>query len=185
LPFPFIDLPPPRMSSTPRLHRRPLSGDDLPFVRRLFSTVTREQLMLDRTDFTEEQKQAIVAHQYHAYTSFYTSTYPDRSDSILVLDGADAGRLIVVDMPGEIRLSDIMVAPEFRRRGICTQIMREEIARARSTGAIVTLHVEKTNPALHLYRREGFEEQAGSGSHFVMVHTGAGSTGGAQLNTAS
>jgi len=51
---------------------------------------------------------------------------------------------------------DIALIPEARGHGVGTHLLNELIAEGKSTGAIVTIHVEKFNPALRLYDRLGF-----------------------------
>lgn len=156
------------MSDPAIVIRRAVTADDEPFLEELHAIVTAEQLEFDALGVDPEHRAVITAHQYAAYSHFYRTTYTDAQDSIIEIDGERAGRLIIIDLPGEIRLSDIMVMPAFRRRGICTSVMREEVARGRAGGLIVTLHVERTNPALELYRREGFVVHGESATHYVM-----------------
>lgn len=156
------------LHSTMDLTRRTVTEDDEPFLQMLFAIVTAEQLKFAELGIGGDQAIALIAHQYNAYTHFYRTTYASADDCILMADSAPAGRLITIDFDHEIRLSDIMIMPEYRRRGICTQVMRDAVASGEASGRIVTLHVERTNPALELYRREGFVVHGESSTHYVM-----------------
>ena len=74
----------------------------------------------------------------------------------MVIDGQRAGRLYLDTAPDETRVLDIALLPEYRGRGVGTQLIGEVAATARGRGACVTLHVERTNRALAWYQRLGF-----------------------------
>lgn len=65
--------------------------------------------------------------------------------------------------PREIRIMDIALLPEHRGRGTGTALLHRLMAEATSAGKFVSIHVERFNPALRLYRRLGFEPAADEG----------------------
>lgn len=66
---------------------------------------------------------------------------------VLTRQGADEEELLLID-----------VAPEYRGRGLAQQLIDELFARARKRGsARIFLEMREGNPAVHLYRKVGFE----------------------------
>jgi ribosomal protein S18 acetylase RimI-like enzyme len=70
--------------------------------------------------------------------------------------GVPAGRLYVDRRPGDLRIVDVALLPEFRGRGIGEALIRDLQRAAAAEGRIVSIHVELTNPAARLYERLGF-----------------------------
>ncbi len=61
--------------------------------------------------------------------------------------------------PGAYVISEIHVAPEYRRRGFGEAILRHAEEGARGRGFdVMALHVLTTNPARRAYQRSGFED---------------------------
>jgi ribosomal protein S18 acetylase RimI-like enzyme len=60
------------------------------------------------------------------------------------------------------------VLTEHRGRGIGTAALRMLLGEAARAGKPVRLHVERTNPARHLYERLGFRWIADEGIHWLM-----------------
>jgi ribosomal protein S18 acetylase RimI-like enzyme len=80
---------------------------------------------------------------------------------ILRVDGRNAGCILLAPLSDgrSVELAYIGVAPEFRRRGIATLLLRRALARCRARGARrLTLAVDERNePAKRLYQRCGFQ----------------------------
>ena len=109
--------------------------------------------------WTQEQKWAFLAQQFHAQDTDYHGRYPDADFSVIERDGVPAGRLYVARVgSGGINIVDIGLLPEHRGAGIGTALVSDIIATADREGVIVSLHVEQWNPARRLYRRLGFVE---------------------------
>ena len=132
-------------------------------------------------EWSEEQKQAFVQMQFEAQSAHYAEHFTDASFDIVELDGEAVGRLYVDEIPGELRVIDIALMPQIRRRGIGEHYMRSVMTRAAGAGACVTIHVEKNNPAMGLYERLGFERVEDKGVYWFMRWR----AGPAQENTAS
>jgi ribosomal protein S18 acetylase RimI-like enzyme len=62
----------------------------------------------------------------------------------------------VARWPEELRVVDIALLPEFRRRGIGTGLLRALLEEEAGRGLPVRIHVERFSPALALYERLGF-----------------------------
>jgi ribosomal protein S18 acetylase RimI-like enzyme len=81
---------------------------------------------------------------------------------VIVVDGADAGRLDVEERDDEVFLGLIELAPEYQGRGIGSRLIRELVDHADSK--LVTLSVLGVNDrAQRLYRRLGFTEVSRDG----------------------
>jgi ribosomal protein S18 acetylase RimI-like enzyme len=75
---------------------------------------------------------------------------------VIVVDGQDAGALEVHWGEAEAFISNILIAPEFQRRGIGRAILKDILDEATARGLPVTLRVLRPNPARGLYERLGF-----------------------------
>jgi ribosomal protein S18 acetylase RimI-like enzyme len=87
----------------------------------------------------------------------FASQFKIEEARIIVCDGSDIGWLAKRELPKEILVTDIFVAPEHQNGGIGTIILRDLISEARREGKSVSLSVMKNNPARRLYERVGFK----------------------------
>ncbi len=144
----------------PAVTLRPIDDADLDFLARLYASTRTDELA--PVPWSDEQKSAFLAFQFGAQHRFYQEQFPDASFDLVLVDGEPAGRLYVDRRADEIRLIDIALLPEHRRRGIGGRLMRRVLDEGREAGLPVQIHVERNNPAMRLYERLGFrrvEEQ--------------------------
>jgi ribosomal protein S18 acetylase RimI-like enzyme len=134
---------------------RPITPEDESFLRRLFASTRAEELAI--TGWSEEKKAAFCRMQFDAQSADYRKNYADASFDIIERDGVAAGRLLVFRSGKEILIVDIALLPEHRGAGIGTKLLRELQDEARAAGKSLTIHVERYNPALRLYKRLGFK----------------------------
>lgn len=146
---------------------RPIREEDHDFLRRLYAS-TRDEELAQVTDWSAEQKEAFLSQQFEAQHHHYQKYYPEASFDLILDDGEPIGRLYVSRWEREIRLVDVALAPEARGRGIGTSLLRDLLAEGERTGKTVSIHVERFNPALRLYRRLGFREIEEKGPYFLM-----------------
>lgn len=137
---------------------RPIAPDDEALLATIYAS-TRAEEMAMVTHWTEEQKQAFLAHQFHAQHSYYQQVYPNAQYSIILSDGIPAGRIYVEReiIERNIRVIDITLLPEFRGQGIGEYLFTQLQNEARQSGKILSIHVEQNNRARHLYERLGFK----------------------------
>jgi GNAT superfamily N-acetyltransferase len=76
---------------------------------------------------------------------------------IITLNGADVGWVQSIVDNGALFLGELFVAGPFQNRGIGTEVVNTLIEEAARAGMALTLGVVKTNPALRLYERLGFQ----------------------------
>jgi ribosomal protein S18 acetylase RimI-like enzyme len=153
-----------RTSDSPRL--RAATPEDEQFLRAVYAGTRAEELA--RVPWSEEQKRAFTNMQFAAQDADYRQHYPTAQYSIIEVQGVPAGRLYVDRCQEEIRIIDIALLPEHRRGGIGTRLLRELQDEARTAGKTLTIHVEKFNPALSLYRRLGFQQIEDKGVYLFL-----------------
>lgn len=107
-------------------------------------------------DWSEAQKIAFLRMQFQAQSRYYVENYPGAAFQLILLDGEPVGRLYIHRRQDEIRIMDIALLPEHRRRGIGTFLLNQILEEAKSNSVPVTIHVEQFNPAMQLYERLGF-----------------------------
>jgi len=145
---------------------RPITTADEAFLRRVYaSTRERELAMLP---WSNEQKAEFVRMQFDAQARYYHDVYADGSFEVVEVDGMPAGRLYVVGGASDIRIVDITLVPEYRGRGIGSDLLQRLLEQGRSSGRTVSIHVEFENPARRLYERLGFAEIAQHGIYTLM-----------------
>lgn len=110
----------------------------------------------------------LVALQYEARNQDYRRRFPDAEWSTIVVDGALAGTLIVDEADSEWHVVDVALHPDFRGRGVGTELMGQVVARAAAAGKPIRLTVGLGNPARRLYERLGFVEIDNNGMDAVM-----------------
>jgi GNAT superfamily N-acetyltransferase len=76
---------------------------------------------------------------------------------IITLDAADIGWLQSTLKDDALFIVQFFIDPPFQGRGIGTEVLRRIIDEGRELDKAVTLGVVKTNPALRLYERHGFQ----------------------------
>jgi ribosomal protein S18 acetylase RimI-like enzyme len=149
---------------------RPVTEGDSDFLLRLYASTRADELAL--VPWTDEQKRAFVEMQFRAQSSAYAE-YENTTFDIIVVEGADAGRLYVARKANEISIVDISLLPEFRRQEIGTGLLRQLIAEASAAQRPLRIHVEQFSPALRLYERLGFRPIAERGLYLQLEHRGA------------
>lgn len=172
-----MDLPLPQadMSLAPRFRAaalgityRPLCSEDLPFLANLYRS-TRET-ELSRTPWTEDEKQAFIGMQFEAQHRHYQQHYPDALWMVIEKGSVPVGRLYLERWTNEHRIIDIALVPEAQGHGIGSAILEDLIDEAEQAGKTLSIHVEKENPAMRLYRRLGFEQREDKGVYDLMEH---------------
>jgi GNAT superfamily N-acetyltransferase len=133
---------------------RPELPADREFLYRVYASTRAEEL--EPTGWTPEQKEQFLRAQFQAQDAFYRQNYDGYEFLVVVVDGADAGRLYLHDRKASIGVMDIALLPPFRRFGVGGAIMQSIINEAGLRRATVTIHVENFNPAMRLYLRLGF-----------------------------
>jgi len=133
---------------------RPGNAGDAEFLFRVYAASRIGEFAA--TGWDAQVQEAFLRQQFAAQAQQYQLHYPD-ADFLVIEDcGRVIGRFYVARKPEEIRIIDISLIPEFQRRGIGTQLIRDLLAEGAAIGKPVRLHVERFNPAARLYERLGF-----------------------------
>lgn len=159
------------MEWPPGITARPIEERDLNFLCRLYGSIRSGELAL--TDWSEEQKQAFIQHQFDAQHHHYRTHYKTAEFWLLEREGQPIGRLYVDRWPLEIRLVDIALVPEVRGQGVGQALLSALIEEGRASGKPVSIHVEMFNPAMRLYERLGFVAIGEHGPYKLMQWSAA------------
>lgn len=151
---------------------RPIGNDDLPFLAALYASTREEELAV--SGWPDAAKRDFLAQQFAAQHSHYMRHYPGAERLIVEHDAAVIGRLYFVHWARECRIIDIAFLPEARGRGFGSAALGDLIDQAGDK--VVSIHVERMNPALSLYRRLGFAMMEDKGVYLLLE---------AQVKTAS
>lgn len=89
---------------------------------------------------------------------YFRAKFDAAARQIVMVDGQDAGVIVVEERPEELYLGLIELLPEVQGQGIGTTLINRLKAQAHQTNRPLALHVLKTNqPARRLYERLGFQ----------------------------
>jgi ribosomal protein S18 acetylase RimI-like enzyme len=152
------------------LRFRPIADADLPFLYRVYASTRAEELA--PVPWSEAQKAAFLTMQFRAQHADYQRNYPDADWLVATRAGEPVGRLYVRRGERAHGVIDIAFLPEHRGQGLGTAVMRDLMDEAAKAGKALSIHVEKFNPAMHLYRRLGFQTVEDQGVYDLMRWSG-------------
>lgn len=136
------------------LELRPVTSQDEPFLEGVYASSRAAELAA--LPWTPEQKRLFVRQQFLAQQHHYQTHFPGAAFQLVLVDGAQAGRLYRWEDERELRLLDITLLPEWQGLGLGTRLIRQLIREAASHHRSVTLHVLRSSRAVSLYLRLGF-----------------------------
>ena len=139
---------------------------DAEFLLRVYASTRNEELA--PLPWLKQQKDAFLRQQFEAQSGYWGEHHAGADRAVVEVDGAPAGRCYINRGREEIRLVDIALLPEYRRRGIGASLIRDLLAEAASRGLPVTIHAEAGNRAQKLYERLGFERVEDHGVYVLM-----------------
>lgn len=145
---------------------RTLTEGDLPFLAQLYASTRADELAV--TDWSDDDKAAFLEAQFRAQHAHYQQYYPNADWLVTIRGGEDIGRLYLGRWPTQHRIIDIAFLPEHRGKGLGEALLRDLMDEAAACGKAVSIHVEKFNPAMRLYRRLGFETLEDKGVYDLM-----------------
>ncbi len=150
---------------------RPIQPEDETLLFEIYASTRTEELAL--LDWSDAQKEAFLRMQFAAQHQHYQNAFPDARFDIILSGERPIGRLYVHRRPDELHIVDIALLPEHRNQGVGSSLLKELLAEARDAGKRVRIHVERNNPALHLYERLGFNRIGDTGIYFLMEWSSA------------
>ena len=140
-----------------RIDLRESTGEDVPFLRRLF-VATHPEFGVLPVDLAA----SILVHQYEVRERQYRARFPTLVDHVIEFDGRPAGHLSIAAIENRtvIVLVDIAVLPDAQHNGLASSVLAQLLADADRRGATIELSVTADNPAVRLYERFGFVPSA-------------------------
>jgi RimJ/RimL family protein N-acetyltransferase len=155
------------LETLPGVRLRPEEDADAPFLLALYRSTREQELAM--VEWTDDQKHAFVAMQFTAQREHYHREYQGASFDVIERDGLPIGRLYVHERPDEIRIMDVVLAPAARNGGIGTALLHAVLDEGARSRRPVTIHVERFNPARHLYERLGFRVAGEPDSVYLLM----------------
>jgi ribosomal protein S18 acetylase RimI-like enzyme len=160
-------MPPPlRRAAALGITCRAAGEADLPLLAETYFSTRREEVA--QTGWPAEQQQLFLAHQFDAQHRHYQANYPTAEWLVIEKAGEAIGRLYLDDWESELRLIDIALLPAARGAGIGGALLEDLIEAAAGRGKTLSIHVERNNPAMRLYRRLGFAKAGEHGIYDLM-----------------
>jgi ribosomal protein S18 acetylase RimI-like enzyme len=148
--------------------RRAVDADQ-PFLARVYASTRAAELAV--IPWTEQQKAAFLDMQFRAQHLDYRKNYPKADWLVTTYAGEDVGRLYIDRLPSQHSIIDITFLPDYRGKGLGAALLRDLMDEAAASGKAVSIYVEKLNPAMHLYRRLGFQTSEDKGVYDLMLWT--------------
>lgn len=149
-----------------KISLRPVRPGDEKFLFSVYAGTRAEEL--EPVDWNPAQKDAFLRMQFRAQTQYYSENYLGAVYQLILLNGQPIGRLYIHRRTDEIRIMDIALLPAYRKQGIGSRLLNEILQDAARHNLPVTIHVERFNPALHLYERLGFHLSEDRGVYYFM-----------------
>lgn len=139
--------------SNSNIELRLVNDDDYDTLVEIYRSTRESELAM--TDWSADQKQQFIKSQFDAqsyhYKTYYTHTY-----HWLILYNQDVAGRLYISTKDQVTIMDISLLPKFRNMGIGSSLLQDIQKMATIDSVPVSIHVEKYNPALHLYQRLGF-----------------------------
>ncbi len=141
--------------------------EDEPALFRLFATVRAGELAMDGWD--PALRDLVLRQQFDAQRRGHRAQHPSANTQLIRVENRPAG-WIVIDRSGPAwHCVDLAIAPEFRRKGIATGVLRALQDEAAAAGRAITLMVLHSNVAARaLYDGLGFRAIGGTETHWTM-----------------
>jgi ribosomal protein S18 acetylase RimI-like enzyme len=130
---------------------RPVTSEDHAFLFLLYAAPHAGEGMW--SGWNEAQWQPLLHIQFQA--QFAVRTNP--SFDLVCVDNTPIGKLFVEHRQDGIHMIDMALLPDYQQRGIGSYLITHQLKQAAVSGVPVTLRVQKTSRARHLYGRLGFE----------------------------
>jgi ribosomal protein S18 acetylase RimI-like enzyme len=146
---------------------RNFTTEDEAFLYRVYVSMREEEFTA--LGWNAAQQELFLKMQFNIQHRTYTANYPQADSYIIIVDGEQAGRLMLNRTDEEIFMIDLALLPEYRGLGIGSTLFKELLAEGAESGRPVILHVLKENTkAIRLYERLGFTVCADVGMYFKM-----------------
>lgn len=142
---------------------------DTDFLRLLYR-VSRDY-ELSQVDVPESWLVPFLDQQYELQQAHYEKCFPRARKEIIEYKGTPIGKVYTDKTDedgGRLRLIDITIVRPWRGRGIGQHIIQAIQEEAKHVPLPVSLHVQKLNPAIELYKKTGFKVEKHTEQHVLM-----------------
>ena len=151
----------------PELTLRRITESDLPFLLEVYAAARAEELA--QVSWSEAEKRAFLTSQFNAQHHHYHTYYKTASFDVVEQNNQPIGRFYVDRWANEIRIVDIALLPAYRNQGLGSHLLQQILAEGQTTHKTVSIHVEKYNPAYHLYSCLGFQKIGETGVYDLLA----------------
>jgi RimJ/RimL family protein N-acetyltransferase len=152
---------------TMTLEFRPATAADTPQLLEIFASSR-----LDHPDVVSRhpgEREKFIEHEFNARQRSYPIDFPGVEFLLICSNDETIGRLYIQRTRKVIFVVDLVLLPGWRGRGLGTGLLKGFVREAWESGAVVRLHVEKTNSrAKRLYERLGFRIIGDARTHHLM-----------------
>lgn len=155
-----------RKTTVPGVTLRPATDADHDFLRRVYASTRQEEMAL--APWSRDEIDSFLDMQFEAQHAYYRKHFNQAEFFIIECESKPIGRLYLDRREDEIRIIDIALLASERRNGVGGALLREVLAEAAAAPKPVRIHVERNNPAMHLYQRLGFKEIEDQGVYYLM-----------------
>ncbi len=133
---------------------RPVTDGDREFLLRVYEASRETELSAVQWD--KSLKRAFLEHQFEAQNAHYRKHYAGATFDIILYGGEPCGRLLVHRGESQFAIMDLTVLPEFRGRGIGSELVRRVVGEAGDLGRSVRVFLEIFNPHQAFFQKRGF-----------------------------
>ena len=142
-------------SDQPRLSLRSITNADQTFLADLYAASRPD---LDGLRGQGDVFNQLIAMQQRVQLAGLLQNFPDAQQLVIESDQQPVGRLVVDWGDADVRVVDIAVAPNAKRSGVASAVLRAMQQVAATSNLQVSLAVANSNaPAQALYRALGFQ----------------------------
>lgn len=146
--------------------------DDASFLRDVYVAYRWEET--EASGWPQAARLAFLHDQHRMQDLHYRKHYDGAAFAVIEAGGERAGRLYLQRSSSDLRIVDIALMPAFRNRGFGGALLEAVQDLGRTLGvATVSIHVEQSNPAQHLYERLGFRKIEVRGIYHLLEWTPA------------
>ena len=145
---------------------RPICAADADILLQIYASTRDKDALL--MGWEKEVWAAFIRQQFELQHTQYMANYSQPSFDLILVNAEPAGRLYVDRQAQEIRVIDIALLPNYRRRGVGGKLLRGLLDEAQTSGRFLGLHVERDNPILAYYQRLGFQLEADRGVYLYL-----------------
>jgi len=148
---------------------RPAEDADAAFLFEVYAASRRDPLA--PLGWDSATADGFLRHRFEAEQRDWRNHNAGVESLVVLRDGLPVGGLTLARNAHELRILDLTLLPEHCGRGIGTALIGELLREAARTGQTVRAHVERTTPAVNLFRRLGFLHAATRATTFLMEWT--------------